>query len=236
MTIEGRPIVTQVEQKALYQKRDIKANLRSAGLTDKQIFRSFGDMTLDGPRLLAEQAKKLDQLGAMNNDGPLWEVVETAYWQQTFPGNSDLAVEHNYKPLSGGSYNIFTADSNFAAPERLPVGTREEDRRREDRACLGDGGRNALIKRMTALFKQGAKTVRVTLDDVEYILGTGRNRKGSISDFTLDIVKATPDQIVSLRVPGKATRVDDLTLRFQHTNFVPPDRLSVYFHPFKVGD
>ena len=33
----------------------------------------------------------------------------------------------------------------------------------------------------------------VMLDEVEYILGTGRNWKGPISDFTLDIVKVTPD-------------------------------------------
>ena len=74
----------------------------------------------------------------------------------------------------------------------------------------------------------------VMLDEVEYILGTGRNWKGPISDFTLDIVKVTPDQIVSLCFPGKATRVDDLTLRFQHKNFVPPDRLLVYFYSFEV--
>jgi len=99
-----------------------------------------------------------------------------------------------------------------------------------DRACLNGGGRSAVLKRMTAMLRQGAKTVRVTLEDVEYILGTGRNWKGPISDFTLDIVKQSPDQVVSLCFPGKVARVDDLTLRFEHKNFVPPDRLLVYFY------
>ena len=225
---DGRAITMQVEQKALLDKRDITANLRKAGLTDKQIFRSFGDMTLNGSRLPAEQAKKLDQLGAMNKDGPQWEVAETAYWQQTFPGNSDIAVEHNYKPLTGMSYSYYSYNNDFAVNNPvLPYD-------RNERVCLDEGSRSAVINRISALAKPGSTQVKVMLDEVEYILGTGRNWKGPISDFTLDIVKATPDQIVSLCFPGKATRVDDLTLRFQHKNFVPPDRLLVYFYSFKV--
>ena len=234
VVVNGRPIATQVERKALLAERDITSTLRTDGLTDAQIFRTFGDMTLKGHGLSAAQIQKLTQLGAFQNDAPMWRVKETAYWGQKFPGDGDIAVEHNYKPLSGSSYNIFSADSDFAAPERLPIGTSPEDQKREDRACLREGGRNAIIKRMTTLFKQGAKTVRVTLDDVEYVLGTGRNWKGPISDFTLDIVKATPDQIVSLCFPGKAIRVDDLTLRFQQTSFLPPERLLVYFYTVKV--
>ncbi len=226
--VGGRAITTQVEQKALLDKRDITANLREAGLTTTQIFRSFGDMMDWRPRLAAEQSKKLDQLGAMIKDRPQWQVVETAYWQQTFPGNSDLAVEHSYAPLKGMSYGYHSADDDFAVKNRLPPQDRDEP------VCLDEGSRSAVIKRIAALSKPGSNRVMVMLDEVEYILGTGRNWKGPISDFTLDIVKATPDQIVSLCFPGKATRVDDLTLRFQHKNFVPPDRLLVYFYSFEV--
>ena len=225
---DGRAIAMQVEQKALLDKLDITANLRKAGLTDKQIFRSFGDMTLNGSRLPAEQMKKLDQLGAMNKDGPQWEVAETAYWQQIFPANSDIAVEHNYKPLTGMSYSYYSSDDDFAVKKLLLPQDRNEP------VCLDDGSRSAVLKRISRLSKPSAKQVMVMLDEVEYILGTGRNWKGPISDFTLDIVKMKPDQIVSLCFPGKATRVDDLTLRFQHKNFVPPDRLLVYFYSFKV--
>ena len=157
VTVDGRAVVTQVEQKALLDKRGVTANLRNAGLTDTQIIRSFGDMMDWRPRLPTAVAKKLNELSAMKDNWPQWDIAETAYWRQIFPGNSDLAVEHNYKPLSGRSYNIFIADSDLAAPERLPVGTTEEDQRREDRACLDKGARSAVIKRMTALFKQEAK-------------------------------------------------------------------------------
>ena len=225
---DGRTIAMQVEQKALLDKRDITANLRKAGLTDKQIFRSFGDMTLNGSRLPTEQAKKLDQLGAMNKDGPLWDVTETAYWQQIFPAKQDLEVEHSYMPLKGMSYSYYSYNNDFAVNNPLLPQDRNEP------VCLDEGSRSAVIKRISALAKPGSTQVKVMLDEVEYILGTGRNWRGPISDFTLDIVKATPDQIVSLCFPGKATRVDDLTLRFEHKNFVPPDRLLVYFYSFKI--
>ncbi len=228
VTVDGRPVVTQVEQKALLGKRDITVNLRHAGLTDTQIFRSFGDMTMNGLPLPTAQATKLRQIGAFHS-GPQWEVAETAYWQQNFPGNSDLAVEHSYKPLRGMSYDYYSYNNDYAVARPLiPLG-------RNEPVCLDEGSRSAVIKRIAALSTPSDKRVMVMLDEVEYILGTGRNWKGSISDFTLDIVKATPDQIVSLCFPGKATRVDDLTLRFQHKNFVPPDRLLVYFYSFKIA-
>ena len=131
----------------------------------------------------------------------------------------------------GESKKPRTGNKSFQGTATLPLSTITS---RCPVAHLSEGGRNAIIKLMTTLFKQGAKAVRVTLDDVEYVLGTGRNWKGPISDFTLDIVKATPDQIVSLCFPGKAIRVDDLTLRFQQTSFLPPERLLVYFYTVKV--
>lgn len=229
VSVDGHLVATKVEQKAWLNKRDITAELRGAGLSDAQIFRTFGDMTMQGSRLPNAQIKQLKQLGAFDPSSPVWEVAETAYWQQTFPAQREIAVEHNYQPLAGGSYNVFSSVNDFTAPERQLPGSPDLENP-TDRACLNDGGRSAVLKRMTTMFEQGAKAVRVTLDDVEYILGTGRNWKGPISDFTLNIVKQSPDQVVSLCFPGKVARVGYLTSRFEHKDFVPPDRLLVYFY------
>ena len=133
-------------------------------------------------------------------------------------------------PLKGMSYGYDAADDDFAAKNPLPLQDRFEP------VCLDQGGRRAVIKRIAALSAPGTSGVMVRLDEVEYILATDRNWKGPISNFTLDIVKATPDQVVSLCFRGKATRVDDLTLRFRRKNFVPPERLLVYFYSFEVRD
>ncbi|WP_083941048.1 DUF4424 family protein [Pseudoduganella violaceinigra] len=54
--------------------------------------------------------------------------------------------------------------------------------------------------------------------------------KGGIGEFTLDIVKDTPQQIVSLCFPGKRERIDPLTLRFRMHDYVPQDRLVLNFY------
>ena len=74
--------------------------------------------------------------------------------------------------------------------------------------------------------------MQVSLSDIEYVLGTGRNWAGSIQDFTLRIKKQTPDQLVSLCFPGTPKRIDPLTLEFNHKDFVPQDKLVVYFYSF----
>ena len=76
---DGLAVATEVARKALLNKRDITSDLRNAGLTDTQIFRSFGEMTMKSHGLPMAQAKKLNQLGAFQNDAPSWLVAETAY-------------------------------------------------------------------------------------------------------------------------------------------------------------
>ena len=67
---DGRAIAMQVEQKALLDKLDITANLHKAGLTDKQIFCSFGNMLDWRSRLPTAVTQKLKKPGAIKGDSP----------------------------------------------------------------------------------------------------------------------------------------------------------------------
>ena len=116
---DGRAIAMQVEQKALLDKLDITANLSKAGLTDKQIFRSFGNMLDWRSRLPTAVTEKLKKLGAIKGDSPRWEVVETEYWQQSFPSKQDIEVEHSYKPLVGRFYDYCSTSDDFAVKKPL---------------------------------------------------------------------------------------------------------------------
>lgn len=229
VSVDGHIAATKVEQKALLGDRDITSELRKAHLSDEQIFRTFGDSnSFGGIELPGEQAKRLGRLGALSGNLPSWSVSEVVYWQQTFPRNREIVVDHSYKPFRGRAYSVFSPAEQSYNPENIPVSSVWGER--VDRACLDEGARGAIAKRTKQLVQQGAKQVYVLLNDVEYILGTGRNWKGPIADFTLDIVKETPDQIISLCFPGKAERVNDKTVRFKRSNFVPPDRLLVNFY------
>ena len=97
------------------------------------------------------------------------------------------------------------------------------------RSLLRDG-QGLIEERVEALAGMGEKMAYVTLHDVEYILGTGRNWKGTTGKFTLRIRKDSAEQIVSLCFPGKPRKADAELLEFVQEDFVPQDKLVVYFY------
>lgn len=226
--VNDQPVRPAKVRRAEVRGKDVTAALRQAGLSDEQIFVSFGHdcgTSRYGTELSPRQQRALEKFGAMVGGDPRWKVAETAHWQQTFPPLRDVRVRHEYKPFTG-----YAGSSDLSVvPDSIPVSTSEDYR--VDRACVGESGLRAIRRRAMQGLSHNA-SAGVALHDVEYILGTGRNWKGPIGEFTLDIIKGTPDQIVSLCFPGKPTRVDDLTLRFQQREFTPPDRLHVNFYSF----
>ena len=78
-----------------------------------------------------------------------------------------------------------------------------------DEACLDERTKRALENKHMAFAADNGNPEDILefFQDVEYILGTGRNWKGPIGQFTLRIVKETPDTIVSLCFPGKPKKL-----------------------------
>lgn len=228
VSVDGHKVATKTESKALLKEIDITNSLRKIGLSNEQIFRTFAfaDMELEVSK---KQLKQLKKLGAFGVAFPEWVVSETAYWKQIFPAKQEIRVEHSYKPMKGQVFTNVIPNTPLTQSE-LAVSSILDDS--TDRSCLAEGALDAIAKKIDLLGKKGAKSVQVYLNDVEYILGTARNWKGPISDFTLDIVKENPDSIVSLCFPGKPVRVDDKTIRFHFNNFIPPDRVWVNFYTF----
>jgi len=224
--VDGQPVPTRFEHKAMLKGRDVTAALRRAGLSDLTIFETFGcdREVCDYPKAVQ---RKLEAIGAVEQGFPQWRVTETVYWEQRFPKDRPLRVEHEYKPLYGQVYTYPYQQNRWVPPEdRLPPPAKHG----EDAVCLDEGARAALDRRMQREVDAGAKLLMVMLKDVEYILGTGRNWKGPIGDFTLRIEKAKPEEIVSLCFPGQAKRIDARTLEFRAKDLVPQDRLVIHFY------
>jgi hypothetical protein len=64
---------------------------------------------------------------------------------------------------------------------------------------------------------------------VSYILKTGNTWKRGIEDFTLNIVKRRPSELVSLCFPGTVKKIDALTFQVRLSSFQPAEDLQVYF-------
>jgi hypothetical protein len=176
--------------------------------------------------------------GIAEGGTPSFSVQETAWWEQKFPAGKMVEIEHAYQPKVGQVYQTYqpyneNPDDSARLRPWVPGGNSGLESGR--RACTHEGADNAVLSRAKRLQKLNDGEVWVTLNDLEYVLGTGRNWKGPIDSFTLRIEKASPDQIVSLCFPGKAQQVNQRTLEFKATQFVPPDDLIVYFYTVKTG-
>lgn len=209
-TVNGHSAASTVSRRAMNKGRDVTDTLRKIGLNDRQIFETFAHCPDDGEGkkfelcgLSKSQEAALEKLGG-------WDVSETALWELVFPAKKEIEVLHEYAPLVGESDGSVKIENS--------------------EACVDDGTRKAIEKRVKSLSVHSANQVWVWLKEVEYILGTGRNWKGPITDFKLRIEKESPDQFISLCFPGKPKRIGDTVFEFSQTNYVPQDKLIVYFY------
>ncbi|MHB1117878.1 DUF4424 family protein [Sideroxydans sp.] len=214
--VNGLPVKVSKNRAFLIDSVDATDEFRKIGLSDDQIFdpmfsclnvwdenatRAWSDNT-PCRHSLSETQKQ-----AIKNKieaGGYWQVKETAYWEQMFPANKEIVVVHEYSPFVGSGYG--TGD-----PKEF---------------CIDKPTSRALAKRSPT-----NPDYPISHDEVEYILGTGRNWKGPIRNFKLQIHKSFPGQIVSLCFPGKPKRIDSTTIEFTQFNFVPQDEIAVTFIP-----
>jgi hypothetical protein len=217
---DGSPVSMNVEYKAVLGGRDVTAQLRGLGLSDKQIF-NF-DLTWDELDALVKLHGPVE--GLLEGSSQNWKVAKTVFWQQTFPSGKEILVEHQYQPEVGRNPQLPREDWQGSD---LPIAGED----RPEDVCLDDVTKRAIRNRIEAM-QTNNRLTSVAYSDVEYILGTGRNWKGPIGRFTLRIKKEAPDELVSLCFPGKPTKISPTVLEFHQKDFVPPDRLVVYFYKF----
>ncbi|MFG6465485.1 DUF4424 family protein [Roseateles sp. BYS87W] len=235
--VNGQPVPTQRVRSVLMGTRDVTQQLRAAGLREAQIFAPaplpFCSTRPEPEPWPAAVRKRLKAAGIVPDE---LRTADTYHWTQTFPPGQPVRVGHAYTPFAGGIYTFYGLDRTYAEPgsKAPPVSSHWGDH--TDRACLDEGARAAIDAGVQRLLRQGAASVQMSLRDVEYILGTARNWQGPIGRFTLDVVKAQPQDIVSLCFPGRPRRVDATTLRFEHTGFTPPDRVQVNFYTLTPYD
>jgi hypothetical protein len=235
--VAGNVVPTKVSTKAWFGRRDITRILSTSERSDGELLSYVScsvETVNEGKCIDASLAKKVNALvpGAIDKSSriPNFEVQQTAFWEQVFPATASLRIDHSYAPKVGQTWSTYRGNEIDFEPPRQWAPGRNNGVESTKAACLDEGVGEALRRRVQRLAKLNEGYVAVTLNDVEYVLGTGRNWKGPIESFVMHVVKNSPDQLVSLCFPGKSRKVDDLTLEFSAKNFVPQDKLIVYFY------
>ncbi|MFL6634392.1 MAG: DUF4424 family protein [Massilia sp.] len=216
VTVDGKPVQTRAVLTALRDGVDVTAQLRTAGLSDAQI--AYGALFSDrvkAPPLGAQQRRQLTRMGLFGDErtgepDPLWDVQFNYVWQQRFPANKVVRVHHAYRPLIGAGPGEWVLDAD------------EAKRYCADSAFLKSWNRLAA--------RHGNDASRyLPAAKVAYILKTGNTWKRGIEDFTLNVVKSDPAELVSLCFPGTFKKVDATTYQVRLRNFQPTSDLDVYF-------
>jgi len=234
--VNGRQVRTKTMTKALVGGVDVTEELHKVGLSDiaiqtfahcrEEVDEEGNEKTVSD--LTPRQKRVVMRLNREEGSCPEWQVKSTLVWKQTFPAHKEVVVEHRYATFVGSRYTApYQKGYEFSAGDLYPMA---EAAAGTNEACLDADTKRTIDERVEALAGRGEKMAYVMLHDVEYVLGTGRNWKGTIGKFTLRIRKESPDQIVSVCFPGEPRAVNAEEIEFVQENFVPQDKLVVYFY------
>lgn len=228
ISVDNKPVATQRERKALLEGKDVTDKLRKLGLSDQEI---FFDVSEDKKADLWEKLKQF-----LPTIGQWWDISSIISWDMTFPSGKELVVEHEYVPATGAGYAPWTDRQNFFGEkpvDRFKYLEKITDLlsgKDDNEDCLDERTKHAIENRVKLAVLNGAGLVSVNYSKVEYILGSGRNWKGSIGEFKLRLIKEKPEQFVSVCFPGEPVKTSPTTYEFDQKNFVPQDKLVVFFY------
>jgi hypothetical protein len=141
---------------------------------------------------------------------PAWDLKTKFYRDQTFPAGKDVVVEHEYRPVIGGTVAVVL---------NSPYIRQEERARYQSEYCAGPKFRKAAKR-----YKYDAAQERWA----SYILKTGANWAGPIEDFKLTVDKGSPNNLVSFCGTG-VKKISPTRFELRAKNFEPKRDLNFLF-------
>jgi len=223
--VDGKPVVAQVEQRALKDGVDQTAYLKSLGLPLAPHLASTDDALDRLPQaakdaLVAKQLAVIDEYGT-DADKPLekhweasWTLKTTYFWRQTFPAGQVLDVQHRYTPSLGESAGTGWGSDDFAKQPDYAA--------KRAHYCVDD----AFLAAVQKTIKPGEHYSTLQEQRLEYILSSGANWKSPIGDFRMVIDKGAAANIVSFCGAG-VRKISPTQFEVRHTNFTPTSDVSI---------
>lgn len=230
--VEGRPVQSALERKAIVKGQDHTA------LLDRLRIPIAPDDIMDATKVMdalpETERSRLQSLGLAGVEEfsfgaepmrhhlvPLWTVQDRHWWKQRFPAGRDLNVDHRYAPGAGSSVDTLLASEYVKAddPDRLAM---------IERYCI-DKDFLAAAERL--------RRPNIVLPPtwIDYILTTGANWRSPIGSFRLVVDKGKPDNLVSFCETG-VRKIGPTQFEVRHENWRPTRDLHVLIlEPVKYG-
>lgn len=226
-TVNGKPVKTEVEQRAFAVGIDRTALLKSLGIPLAPQLQTTS-AALD--KLPREKWDELVRIGLVEIEeydvgkgmekhlAPRWALQTTFYWEQTFPTKAETVIEHRYQPSVGGSVQTALGEPS-AAQEPWYLDYLQK-------YCVDDAVMAAIERA-----RRAAKTQTGTPyseERIDYVLRTGANWSGPIKDFSLTVDKEAADSLVSF-CGEDVKKVGATKFEMKKTDFVPDGDFAVLF-------
>ncbi len=221
--VDEIPVVAMVEQRA-YAMGLERTNMLSTYAIPMGPHLEQTRKALDGlPLAVAQEFVRLGivreesydiGLGSRKHFYPNWSLHTTYYWNQTFPAETEVFVEHEYRPSVGGSANPMIGLEEVGA--KVDGGVKQ-------RYCIDD--------RFVAAVRRARKRLNpstgyLSEHRLEYILTTGANWAGPIGKFRLVVDKEAPENLVSF-CASNVKKISPTRFEVQKTNYWPEQQLDV---------
>ena len=224
-TVNGKPVATSVEQRAVAVGLDRTQLLRTLGVplaphlpaTREALDRLPPDKWQDLLLLGVAEIEEYDSGSGMKKHlAPRWSLQSTYYWEQTFPALAETLIEHRYKPSVGASVQTALGSAN--------EGREPWYEEYKEKYCFDDEFLAAVERARRAVnSRAGAPYSEQRID---YILKTGANWSGPIKDFRLVVDKGEPDSLVSF-CGQDVKKISDTQFELRRVDYTPDGNLSV---------
>ena len=183
VSVNGQKRLPKADFRAILEGRDVTDRLRELGvrLDEDRSFVSSIPARLDSSKRATLKAEGL--LHPIFPDIPGWSTRLRLYWEQTFPAGAQVEITHSYTPFLGAE-NL--------GPESLDVPAFAAA------VCLTPENR----RQGQALLQKPGSIAR----NLDYVLSTGANWKGSIGALAITIEKQHESDVVATCLPGLAVQ------------------------------
>ncbi|WP_267358688.1 MULTISPECIES: DUF4424 domain-containing protein [unclassified Methylobacterium] len=212
VTVDGRPVEPELEERAFVGEREVTDLLRRHGLPLNPL--RVSELEAARKRLDTATWAELVKAGlfpdAEGMTEALWRSEAKVHWLQTFPPGKDVRIAHSYAPVSG--FHVLDPKEASRNGYRATY-------------CLDDPGL-AAIRRLHARAPNASAYLRAFV--VPYIVTTARNWASPIGRFTLTVDKGIPEAIVSFCRTG-IRKIGPTTVRWEARDYVPDQDLRILF-------
>ncbi len=224
-TVNGTPVETKVEQRAIAVGVDRTQLLRSLGIplaphllsTNEALDRLPSEKWDDLVRIGVAEIEEYDAgQGMQRHLSARWGLQTTYYWEQMFPAKAEVVIEHRYKPSVGASVQTSLGSPNESKEPWF------EDYK--DKYCLDYEFLAAVERaRRASNSKFGAP---YNEERIDYILKTGANWSGPIKEFRLVVDKGEADSLVSF-CGQDVKKISDTQFEMKKIEYTPEGDLAI---------